>query len=190
MPRTTIKYIEEELVSKIAMGDQNAFKRLFHLFYERLCRFAFLILHSKEQSEEAVLDVFLNVWIKREQLVPVCNIRSYLFTAVRNQAINYNQRANPVHSQENINVYELEIEYSEPSADEVMDLALFRERLQKAFEELPKRCRLVARMHFSDQLLYKEIAEILHVSPNTVKTQITIATQKIKEIFEKYGWNK
>ena len=183
----SFKNIEEELVRKTSTGDQNAFKGLFHLYYKRLCRFAFLILHSKEQSEEAVLDVFLNVWIKREQLVPDANIRSFLFTAVRNMAIDY-QRANPVYPMDDINAYE--IEYTEPSADEVIDLALFRERLQKAFEELPERCRLIARMHFSDQLLYKEIAEILHVSPNTVKTQITIATQKIKEIFEKHGWNK
>ena len=190
MPRATIKYIEEEMVRKISMGDQNAFKGLFHLYYKRLCRFAFLILHSKEQSEEAVSDVFINVWIKREQLVPECNIRSFLFTVVRNQAINYNQRANPIHSQDNINIYELEIENPEPLADEVIDRALFRERLQKAFEELPERCRLIARMHFSDQMPYKEIAEILHISPITVKTQITIATHKIKDIFEKHGWNK
>ena len=190
MPRATIKYIEEEIVRKISMGDQKAFKELFHRYYKRLCRFTFLILHSKEQSEEAVLDVFLNVWIKREQLVPEGNIRSLLFTAVRNQAINYNQRANPIHSQENINVYELEMEYPESLADEVIDRALFRERLQKAFDILPERCRMIARMHFSEELSYKEIAEILHVSRKTVEAQIAIATQKIKEIFEKHGWNK
>ena len=187
MPHATIKYIEEEMVRKISTGDQTAFKGLFHLYYKRLCRFAFLILHSKEQSEEAVLDVFLNVWIKREQLVPDGNIRSFLFTAVHNQAIDY-QRANPVYPMDDINGYELE--YPEPSADEVIDRALFRERLQKAFEELPERCRLIARIHFSDQLPYKEIAEILHISRKTVEAQITIATQKIKDIFEKHGWNK
>ena len=185
----SFKNIEEELVRKTSTGDQNAFKGLFHLYYKRLCRFAFLILHSKEQSEEAVLDVFLNVWVKREQLVPDGNIRSFLFTAVRNMAIDY-QRANPVPSQDNINVYELEIESPEPSADEVMDRALFRERLQIAFEELPERCRLIARMHFNDGLPYREIAEILHISRKTVEAQITIATQKIKDIFGKYGWNK
>ena len=190
MPRATIKYIEEELVRKVSTGDQNAFKELFRLYYKQLCQFAFLFLHSKEMSEEAVLDVFFDVWIRREQLATMRNIRSFLYAAVRNQAIKYYERENPIYSRDYIDVYELEVEYPEPSADEVIDRILFRERLQKAYCELPERCRMIARMHFSDQLQYKEIAEILHISRKTVETQIAIATQKIKKIFEKHGWDK
>ena len=189
MPPAISKYIEEEIVRKISLGDQKSFKELFHLYYKRLCRFAFLFLHSKEQSEEAVSDVFFNVWMKREQLVPERNIRSFLYTAVRNRVIDY-QRANPIHSADNINVYELEMEFPESSADDAIDRLLFCERLQKAFDKLPEQCRMIVRMHFNDRLSYREIAEILHISPNTVKAQIAVATQKIKDIFEKHGWNK
>ena len=185
-----IRDINELLVRKIVTGDQKAFEKLYHLYYKRLCQFAFLFLHSKELSEEVVSDVFFNVWMKREQLIPERNIRSFLYTSVRNQAINYCQRVNPIYSRDNINAYELEIESPEPSVDDTIDRELFRERLQKAFDLLPERCRMITRMHFNDQMQYKEIAEILNISRSTVKAQITIATQKIKETFEKYGWNK
>ena len=185
-----IIHVEQEIVRKIALGDQQAFKGLFHLYYKRLCNYAFLILRSKEQSEEAVTDVFLHIWIKREQLNPGRNIRSFLYTCVHNQAINYQQRDKPVYANDYIDVYELEMEYPEPSADDMIDRELFRERLQKAFNELPERCRMIARMHFTDQLEHKEIAEILKISHKTVRAQIVIATNKIKETFEKYGWNK
>ena len=190
MPLVPVKNIEEELVRQIASGDQKAFERLFKMYYKRLCQFAFLIIRSKERSEEAVSDVFMNVWIKREQLIPERNIRSFLYTAVHNQAINYLQRDNPVHSQDDINVYELEMPSPEPAADEAIDRELFRERLQQAFDQLPERCRLITRMYFNDQLSYKEIAEILQLSRKTVEAQIAIATQKIKEIFEKRRWNR
>ena len=190
MPLAPIIRIEQEIVRKITLGDEQAFKGLFHLYYNRLCRYAFLIVRSKEQSEEAVADVFLNIWLKREQLNPGRNIRSFLYTCVHNQAINYQQRDKPVYADDNIDVYELEMESPEPSSDDMIDMELFRERLQKAFNELPERCKMIARMHFTDQLEYKEIAEILKISHKTARAQIAIATNKIKETFEKYGWNK
>ena len=184
-----IKHLDEELVRKIAQGDQRAFEELFRLYYKRLCQFAFLFLHSKELSEEAVSDVYYNVWMKREQLATVRNVRSYLYTAVRHQSIDYLRTKN-IQPQENINAYELEIESSEPTADNIMEREQFRELLQQAFDQLPERCRMIARMHFNDNLQYKEIAKILDVSRKTVEAQIAIAIRKVKETFEKYGWNK
>ena len=186
----THKNIEEELVRKIIRDDEKAYSDLFHLYYKRLCQFAFLFLQSQELSEEAVADVFFNLWIRRAQLVPERNIRSFLYTSVRNQAINYSQRMNPLQNTENINAYELEIETTEPSVDETIDNELFRKRLQRAFDELPERCRMIARLHFSDQLQSKEIAKILTLSTKTVNTQIALATHKIKSLFEKHRWNK
>ena len=176
---------ENELIRKIAQGDQKAFERLFRVYYKQLCRFAFLFLQSKEVSEEAVSDVFFNVWMKREQLDRVQNIRAYLYTAVRHQSIDY-LRTNPVSSEEHIDVYELEIASTEPLADEVMEREEFHELLQKAFDQLPERCRMIARMHFNDQLQYKEIAEILDISRKTVEAQIAIAIRKVNEKFTAY----
>ena len=189
IPFAPIKHIDDELIRKIALGDQKAFNGLYYLYYKRLCQFAFLFNHSKEISKEAVLDVFFNIWMKREQLVTVHNIRSFLYTSVHNQAIKYQQREKPI-TKDYINVYELEMESPELLVDDMIDRKLFRERLKKAFDELPERCRMITRMHFTDQLQYKEIAEILHISHKTVEAQIAIATKKIKAIFEKYGWNK
>ena len=190
MPSTAVKKTEEDIVRGIQPGDQRAFKELFYLYYKQLCHFAHLFIHSKEMCEEAVLDVFFHVWVRREQLDPKRNIRSFLYVAVRNQAIKYCQRENPVHSQNNIDICELEMESPEPSVDEVIDRKLFRERLQKAYCELPERCRIIAQMHFSEQLQYREIAEILEISNESVRVQIGIAIQKIKKIFQKYGWDK
>jgi len=187
MPFAPVIHVEQELVRKIILCDQRAFKELFHLYYKRLCRFAFLFLQSKEVSEEVVSDVFFNIWGKREQLNPEGNIRSLLYTAVRNNAIDY-RRGKTINIQDNINVYELKIEDTE--TDTEIDIELYQKRLQKSFDLLPDRCKMIARLHFNDELSYKEIAEILKISPYTVKAQIVIAINKIKDTFEKYGWNR
>ena len=189
MPLAPTIHVEQEIVRKIILGDQQAFKTLFHLYYKRLCQFAFLIIHSVQISEEVVLDVFINVWTKRNQLDPSRNIRSFLYTSVRNHAIDY-QRSKTTYTPDYINIYELELKDEAPTVDENIDCELFRERLQKAFEMLPEQCRIIARLHFSDQLSYNEIAEYLNISHKTARAQIAIAIKKLKEIFIKYGWDK
>ena len=189
MPLAPVKHIDEELARKITLGDQKAFKTLFHLYYKRLCQFAFLFTSSVEISDEVVLDVFMNVWTKRNQLNPSRNIRSFLYTSVRNHAIDY-KRTKTAYIQGTVNIYELEIVDPGPTVDDRIDLELFRERLQKAYELLPERCRMIARLHYSDQLSNKEIAEYLMISNKNVRAQIVIATKKMKEIFVKYGWDK
>lgn len=190
MSASTVINIENDLVSKITLGDKKAFESLYFMYYKRLYQFAFLFLNSKELSEEVVSDVFLNIWIKREQLDPKRNIRQLLYTSVRNLSINYSQRENSILRKDNIKTYELEIESIEPYTDETIDRELLHERLQKAFDQLPERCRMIARLHFNDQLQYIEIANILNITRKTVEAQIAIAIRKTKEIFEKYKWNK
>ena len=145
MPFAPVKHIDEELVRQIAMGNAKAYKELFNMYYKRLCQFAFLFIRSVEITEEVVLDVFINMWIKRDQLVQIRNIRSFLYTSVRNQAIDY-QRSKTVDTQDYLDVYKLEVKDTKPAVDDMIDLELFRERAQKAFELLPERCRMITRM--------------------------------------------
>ena len=177
------------LIRKISNGDQKAFEELYYMYYKQLCQFAFLILHSKELSEEVVLDIFFNLWAKRSNLSGIQNIRAYLYTAVRHQAIDY-QRSQQRYPESDINAYEIEIVSPEPSVDDIIEYQQFLNLLQRAFDKLPERCRMITRMHFNDHLKYKEIAEILDISRKTVEAQITIAIRKIKEIFDTQGWNK
>src|SRR5699024_9054959 len=77
------------LLLHIKKGDQEALEELFEKYYYRLCDFAFGYVRSIQLAEEVVSDVFLKVWQKRSTLTATGNFKAYLFTAVRNQALNY-----------------------------------------------------------------------------------------------------
>ena len=78
---------DQDLLFRIARGDQEAFTRLFEQYHHRLGAFVFGITRSKEQAEEIVLDVFLKIWMTREVLGEVNNFPSYLFLVARNASI-------------------------------------------------------------------------------------------------------
>ena len=82
-------HIQTLLLSIAHQDDQKAFEELFEIIYQQLYRFAYHFTKNKEQAEEIVSDVFFNIWQKRKNLYQVNNIHFYLYTAVKNQSINY-----------------------------------------------------------------------------------------------------
>ncbi len=174
-------FVRHQLVRQIAYGNQHAFEELFFLYYQPLCQFAFLFLKSRELSEEIVSDVYLKMWLHRTSLSKVKNIRSYLYSAVRNLSIDY-QRSKKNVTEDTIDPYILEISSTDPSAYDIIEEREKIELLQKAIDELPERCRIILRLHLNEELRSKEIAEILNISHKTVESQIAIAIRKLTHI--------
>lgn len=75
-------------VKDIRKGDEKAFEQLFKAYYFKLSRFAWRYVDSKAIAEELVQAVFTDIWEEREQWHPL-KVKSYLFSAVRNRAIDH-----------------------------------------------------------------------------------------------------
>jgi len=160
------------------LDDVQAYKQLFLLFHPSLLQFAISILKSKELSEEIVSDVFIKIWQKRQQLDKIENLQFYLFTAVKNRAINklQEQKKNTAISIDEAHI-EIRSIYHDPeqkliSAEMIQDI-------HAAIQQLPTRCRLIFKLVKEDGLKYKEVAELLHISLKTVENQMSLAFKKI-----------
>ena len=78
------------ILSKISYdSDEKAFKQLFDLFAGRLLQFSKSFLKNEYLAEEVVSDVFFKIWLKREELAEMENIKAYLFKATYNTTLNY-----------------------------------------------------------------------------------------------------
>ncbi len=155
--------------------DQRAFGQLFECFYPELMRFALFYLKSQETAEELVQDVFLKIWQMRAMLLTVFNFRAYLFTTTRNHCLNHIQKQKPV-------FIPFDDSFSADTADnpqQGMELQETQQRITAAVEGLPPQCRLVFQLVKEQGFSYKEVAELLSISPRTVETQIGIAVRKL-----------
>lgn len=168
---------------RIAAGDETAFNQLFRCFYIRLVDFAANILKARPPAEEIVNDVFVKLWQRRQHLPEVQKIKVFLYVAVRNGCYNY-LRSNSLWS---VTVGIDQVSSITNLQDPESDLA-FRElqhRLNIIISILPEQCRQVFRMVREDGLKYKEVAEILQISPRTVETQLFRAIKKIRQELER-----
>lgn len=174
----------EFLSKKISQNsDQQAFKELYLIYFDRLYKFAFSILHSSEFAEEAVNDVFLNIWQKRSSLKNIENLKNYLFISTKNTSFNYLSK---FRKERNTTLDDVLVRFE---ADELTpETAYFtnevRMEIEQAINQLPPKTKLVFQMAKIEGLKYKEIAEILSISVNTIDNHIATAIKKLSVVLK------
>ncbi|MEW6702045.1 MAG: RNA polymerase sigma-70 factor [Bacteroidota bacterium] len=170
---------DKELLDRIKKNDSGALRILFERYFEALCFFSFQILKTSELSEESVLDVFTNIWLKRKTIDIKTNFRTYIYKAVKNQSINYlRQEKRYSQKMESTNLHLI---VSDQSADQFILQQNLENEINSLLKELPERRGLIFRMNRIDGLSYKEIAEVLSISVNTVQNQMIKAIKYIAE---------
>ena len=80
------------LLNLLRRNDEEAFTALFRKYYEPLYRFVLRFVRDPQIGENLVQDVFVKLWETRESIRIRSNVRAYLYTAVRNHALNYLRR--------------------------------------------------------------------------------------------------
>ncbi|HEX5652946.1 MAG TPA: RNA polymerase sigma-70 factor [Chitinophagaceae bacterium] len=174
LPLTVI----QELQRRIALfEDMRAYEELYGLLFDHLHKFSFSIVRSSEAAEEIVSDVFIKLWQIRGRLNEIANLKVYLFTITKNFSINYIHR-----NYKNIpaSMEEMEIEpVFQLDPEELLISAEIVNRIRQSIMSLPPQCRLIFQLVREDGLKYKEVAQILGLSPLTVRNQLTIAIRKI-----------
>lgn len=166
-------------------NDQRAFEELFHLCYQRLVRFAVEYVHSHESAEEIVSDIFLKLWAGRDGYADVLHIEKYLFTAVRNQSLNYLRKFSAYRVIATENPEQLNIAYTHDpyKASEWKELLA---KLDEAVEMLPPRRRKIFRLIREEGFKPKEVAEIMNLSHRTVETQLFKAVKTLHVVLQPY----
>jgi len=173
-----------EYVECIRKGDTATFERLFLMYYNPLCRFVNKYLNSTELSEDVVQEVFAKIWENREDWVLKTSLQSYLYKACKNKALDHIKhiKVKQRYLQENS---DQEITDNGLASDPLEKSDFIRD-VQKAIEQLPKRSKLIYKLHRQDGLTYREISEVLEISQKTVESQMSIALKTLRKKLSSY----
>jgi RNA polymerase sigma-70 factor (ECF subfamily) len=170
---------------RIRRGDPAAFEKLFRAHYQATCAFAARYTDSVAVAEELAQDVFANVWVDRARWPAPRNPRAYLFSAVRNRALNAGRRRRM-----EADWVDAEILGGEPSVDaSTEDAASSRNdsvthtSLDRAMAELPERCRLVMHLRWRERMSYADIASVMGISAKGVENQLARGLKALRRAF-------
>jgi len=175
------QYSDLELVALIHSDDTTGLDELFRRYAHRLCDFAFQYVNDLEIAKELVSDLFLRLWMKRHQLVISSHVKSYLFTAVRNNCLNH-LRTEQQHF-EDLSTLENTSQGPHMEADQTLKAAEATLLVEHILKDLPPQRKRVFRMHRLEGMTYKEIAEILGLSENTVHRHMVAAIKQLAKAY-------
>jgi RNA polymerase sigma-70 factor (ECF subfamily) len=158
-----------------------AFEALFRAHYDGLLRFANRYVRSRAEAEELVHDVLLQVWIRRDDLAPSDELKTYLFRATYNRALNHLRRRKIER------LWKRSLPPEEPVAPPSISAEAMNSTeaaVRRAVDALPPRCREIFLLSREEGLTYSGIATTLGISIKTVETQMGRALKSLRAALE------
>lgn len=170
-------YRENELLLRIAEGDQQAYAAIFHQYRGRIYSLAFHLTNSVTVSEEIVQDTFLKVWQQQKSLPGIRDFDAWLFIVARNLIYSALRKM------------AREATFSLPDAYEpadmntveaVMDEKEFRTILYEALQRLSPQQQEVYYLIREQGLSRDAAATQMGISPETVKVHLARAMRSVR----------
>lgn len=151
-----------------------SFEEIFKLHYKGLCRIANKVLNDKAAAEDVVQDVFLKLWVKREDIPVIQSVKSYLYKSTINASLNYlsgRKRTTRLHDWELVRASEAQGIQSKELDSQV----------DQAINRLPPKCKTIFVLSRQEGMKYQQIADHLGISVKTVENQMGKALQILRE---------
>ena len=167
---------------------EEILKKLYKKYFSKLVIYALSILHKQEVAEEIVSDVFVNIWLQKEDLLWKDDLQSYLFKSVHNKCIDYLRSQKTIRNQKTVELYlllENDI-LAEPNfVIEKIFSGNLEQTIQQAINKLPPKRKEIFLLSRIENLSYRQIADKLSISVNSVKTQLSRSLEFLRKEVKK-----
>lgn len=174
-------------VIKAMDGDQEAIGELYYTTYPKLRAVAVSILKNEDDADDIVQDSYIKAFSSLHQLDNAKNFEAWLCRIVSNKCKDYLKKHKPIlfSSQNNEEEGEpiewtIEDESKEYDPEEVLISTDTRNQIMELLDSLPDEQRICLVYHVVQEMKISEIAELLEVSENTVKSRINYAKSKMQ----------
>ncbi|WP_394994800.1 RNA polymerase sigma factor [Emticicia sp.] len=156
------------------IGDTEAFEQLYHKYFKVLGNYGLRLNPNKDLVEDAIQDVFIDLWRRKEYLNDIENVKYYLFRAVRNQ-FSRNIQKDIFEGSEDVNNFldylgtiSLEQESIDVETNQIRTISV-----RKAMNNLSNRQAEAVHLRFYQGLSLEEIALIMQVQKQVVKNLLS-----------------
>ncbi len=178
---------DDLLLSKLALGDQQAFGLLYDRYWDRLLQVALHKLHDLAEAENIVQDIFVSLWNRREVLPEVRDFCGYLHASVKYRIVKQLAKSRLRVSLDN---RESKGGFQENYADSAVlnevEFKEFCELFEQAIGKLPEKAQLIYRLKVHEGKSYREIGEQLGLSEKAVDAHIFRSKKRIIASLQDY----
>lgn len=172
----------KDILEMLNADREKGIKMLFDTYYRPLVLFANEMVNDVGISEDIVQDLFVKLWQGNYLLkISSAALSSYLYSSVRNICRSKLVKRDVLNESDRFNCISGFNEFDNP-VDEIYSVTEEKiSRVERAFLSLPDQTRNVVEAVIVKELKYKEAAEELDISINTVKTLLQRGIRKLRD---------
>ncbi len=169
---------DEELVDSLKSGSHAAFTEIYTRYWDKLYVTAYSRLADELEAEEAVQNIFLGLWRRKETLQLSHSLATYFSVSVKYQI--FTRLAQLKRERQRSEQLKIgAVEGKETTAEWLSEREL-RIQIEQCINALPEKCRIVFQLSREQHLSNKQIAEELNISEKTVEGHITKALSTLR----------
>jgi RNA polymerase sigma-70 factor, ECF subfamily len=174
---------DEALIGKIASGNRLAMQVLFARHHARVYRFVLRLVGNHALAEDLTSEVFLSVWRQAHRFEARSAATTWLLAIARYKALGELRRRSEASSEE------ANVDAIDPAADPEAAFQIKHrgEILRRCLTRLSREHREIIDLVYYHEKSVQEVAQIVGIPRNTVKTRMFYARRKLSELLEAEG---
>lgn len=176
---------DTDLAIKIRTGNKKAFREIYDRYHVQMYYIAKKYVKSPDLAEDAVQDVFVKLWEKRDRIDDSKSIKGFLFTMLRNHVLNMiRDKKDEIISISGIKSAQL------PKQNLTEDELVYKEYhdiVKEGLKELSDRKREVFELRTLKGHSNSEVADLLNINIRTVKTHFYNSSKFMREYLKNHA---
>lgn len=174
-----------QTIQEAKHGKETAFYRIYETYKEQIYRLAFRYMRTREDAEDILQETFVKAFNNLNQLQSdsETSFTSWIQTICVNSALNHlrRQKRQKIIGMITLSDLSSEPRSADPTPDKTVQIREHLSHIQKSYENLPPKQKIIFDMRYYQHYEIKEIAGMLGCSESNVKTQLMRAVNKLKK---------
>lgn len=158
---------------------ENKVEQLYEMYYDCVYRYIFVSVKNKWNAEDIITTVFIKVIENKHKITEVEASKNWIFRIAHNAIIDFYRKNNRIIPIESF----LDIRDEDLGYEDVIIRDEFN-GVRKVIDRLPEDTKKILYLRFYGGLKFREIADVVNISENTVKSTILRAIKKIRKHYD------
>lgn len=180
---------DKQLLAEFLAGSDVAFEQLVQRYLKPIYNFLYRFTQDRDSLDDLTQETFVKAWKNLEKFDQTKNFKTWLYTIAKNTAYDFLKKKKTVpfsfFDQETGENRLENIPEENPLPDEILERKDLAKDLEKKLQEIPDNYRILLLMRYKDDFSLQEIAGILSLSYNTVKSQHVRALANLKKVIHR-----
>ncbi|WP_159445134.1 RNA polymerase sigma factor [Filimonas lacunae] len=179
---------DQVIVEHINKGDKHAYEALFQRYWEMLFAIAYRKTGDTQDALDIVQELFIHIWESHETLEISGNVAAYLTTSIKNRVISWYRATSSRAKQKAALLERLQEMSGDHSEQAATEYTAALEEWQLAIDTLPVRMKEIYVLRHQQQLSISEISSALNLRPQSIRNQLSEASDRVRKLLEKHLW--